>query len=115
MGPVRRVGVGAARDRRLRDAGGFLGRFLRAWGLVTIVGVGVALASGLAPVDRFVTFGFVVPILAAFGLVRLWDALASRRVLAVAAAGALGVAMLAGAWIAWTGRNPSSPASRPCG
>lgn len=90
----------------LRDAGGFLGRFLRAWGLVTIVGVGVALASGLAPADRFVTFGFVVPILAAFGLVRLWDALASRRVLAVAAAGALGVAMLAGAWIAWDRQEP---------
>src|SRR5919197_2830254 len=56
----------------LRSAGGFAGRFLRAWGLVTVLGVAVAFASGLAPADRFITFGFVVPILAALGLVEVW-------------------------------------------
>ncbi|HEX5950287.1 MAG TPA: hypothetical protein VFZ96_04750 [Actinomycetota bacterium] len=90
----------------LRPAVGFLGRFLRAWGLVTIVGVAVSVATGLAPADRFVTFGFVVPVLAALGVVRLWDALAARRALAAAAAGALTIAMLAGAWIAWDRQEP---------
>jgi hypothetical protein len=90
----------------LRPAVGFLGRFLRAWGLVTIVGVAVSLATGIAPADRFVTFGFVVPLLAALGVVRLWDALEARRALAAAAAGALTIAMLAGAWIAWDRQEP---------
>ena len=90
----------------LRPAVGFVGRFLRAWGLVTIVGVAVSLATGIAPADRFVTFGFVVPVLAALGVVRLWDALGIRRALASALAGALTLAMLAGAWIAWDRQEP---------
>ncbi len=90
----------------LRPAVGFVGRFLRAWGLATLVGIGVSLATGLAPADRFVTFGSVVPILAALGLVRLWDALATRRALAAAATGALTIGMLAGAWIAWDRQEP---------
>ncbi len=90
----------------LRPADGFLGRFLRAWGLVTIAGVAVSLATGIAPADRFVTFGFVVPLLAALGLERLWDALGARRAIAVVATGALTVAMLAGAWIAWDRQEP---------
>lgn len=90
----------------LRPAVGFVGRFLRAWGLVTMVGVAVSLATGIAPADRFVTFGFVVPVLAALGVVRLWDALAPRRALAWALAGVLTLAMLAGAWIAWDRQEP---------
>lgn len=90
----------------LRPAVGFVGRFLRAWGLVTIAGVAVSLATGIAPADRFVTFGFVVPVLAALGLVRLWDALRTRRALAAVAAGALTFAMLAGSWIAWDRQEP---------
>src|ERR671935_102775 len=73
---------------------GFEGRFLRAWGLVTVRGVAVAFASGLAPADRFITFGFVVPILAALGLVDVWRWLPPRRGVALVAAGALTVAML---------------------
>lgn len=90
----------------LREARGFLGRFLRAWALVMIVGIVTALATGLAPADRFVTFGFVVPLLAALGVVRVWDALGSRRALAWATAGALVVVMSAGAWIAWDRQEP---------
>lgn len=90
----------------LRPAEGFLGRFLRSWGLVTVVGVAICLATGVAPADRFVTFGFVVPVLAALGLARLWEALGTRRAVAVLATGALGLAMLAGAWIAWGRQEP---------
>jgi hypothetical protein len=90
----------------LRSAGGFAGRFLRAWGLVTVLGVAVAFASGLAPADRFITFGFVVPILAALGLVEVWRWLSRRRAVAFVATGALTVAMLAGSLIAWGREDP---------
>jgi len=90
----------------LREAKGFLGRFLRAWGLTLLAGVAVALVTGWIPPDRFVTFGFVVPILAALGLVRLWRALGARRTLALLATGLLTLAMLAGAMIAWSRQEP---------
>lgn len=90
----------------IRPAEGFLGRFLRAWGLVTIVGIAVSLATGIAPADRFVTFGFVVPLLASLGLARLWDRLHARRAVAVVTTGVLAAAMLAGAWIAWDRQDP---------
>lgn len=96
----------------LRGTGGFVGRFLRAWGAVLVAGVVFALGTGLFPADRFITFGYVVPILAAYGLVRLWHALAprhalrSRRALALLATGALTLAMLAGAFTAWARQEP---------
>ncbi len=89
-----------------RDAGGFVGRFLRAWAIAFVVGVAVSLATGLAPADRFITFGFVVPILAAFGVVRLWRAMGDRRLVAVLATGALTGAMIAGSAIAWSREAP---------
>jgi hypothetical protein len=86
---------------------GFVGRFLRAWGLVTIVGVAASLATGWLPADRFITFGFVVPILAALGLVRLWRWLEPRgRAIALGATGTLTIAMLAGSLIAWGREDP---------
>jgi hypothetical protein len=90
----------------LRQAQGFVGRFLRAWGVVLVAGVIVSLATAFAPADRFITFGFVVPILAALGLVRLWGWLGRRRWLAVLITGGLSIAMLAGAWIAWGRQEP---------
>ncbi len=90
----------------LGRTGGFLGPFLAAWGLLTAVGVTVSLATGLAPADRFVTFGFVVPILSALGLLRLRAALRGRPVLAAVAAGGLLLAMLAGSLIAWQRQAP---------
>ena len=90
----------------LRDATNFEGRLLRAWGITFVGGVSVALATGIAPADRFITFGYVVPILAALGLVRLWRALGGRRTLALAVTGGLIGAMLAGALIAWTRQEP---------
>ena len=90
----------------LREARGFVRRFLTAWGVVSLGGIVIGLATGLFPADRFITFGFVVPILAAYGVVRLWRALATRRVVAMAAAGGLVIAMTAGAFIAWARQEP---------
>lgn len=85
---------------------GSLRRLLGAWGVTLVAGIAVAVASGWAPADRFITFGFVVPILAALGLVRLWAALEPRRPLALAVTGALTMAMLAGAFFAWNRQQP---------
>ncbi len=86
--------------------GGFLRRFLVSWAVVLMAGVGLSLASGWAPADRFVTFGFAVPILAALGLVRLWRLLEPRRPLALALTGGLTLAMLAGAFFPWNRQEP---------
>jgi hypothetical protein len=85
---------------------GFVGLFLGAWAAVTVAGVAVGLLTGWFPADRFVTFGFVVPILAALGTVRLVERLRRRRAVAAVAAGALTAAMLAGAFIAWNRQEP---------
>ncbi|GIV00401.1 MAG: hypothetical protein KatS3mg014_2016 [Actinomycetota bacterium] len=90
----------------LGDVGGALARFLLAWGLVTVGGVGVGLATGVGPADRFVTFGFAVPVLAALGLERVHRALATRPAIAAVVPAGLAVAMLAGAWIAWDRQEP---------
>jgi len=90
----------------LRGTRGFVRRFLIAWGAVSLGGLVIGLATGLFPPDRFITFGFVVPILAACGVVRLWRALATRRVVAVAVVGGLVIAMTAGAFIAWARQKP---------
>jgi hypothetical protein len=90
----------------LRDSAGFVGRFLRAWALVLVAGVAAGLAAGWFPADRLVTFGFVVPLLAALGLVHLVRRFGRRRAGALAVAGALTVAMLAGAFIAWNRQRP---------
>jgi hypothetical protein len=66
----------------------------------------VAILTGWFPPDRFVTFGFAVPILAALGLVRLVRWFGDRRALGIAVAGALTLAMLAGAFIAWDRQEP---------
>lgn len=86
--------------------GGFVRRFLLSWGVVVVAGVALSVGTGWAPADRSITFGFVVPILAALGLVRLWGALEPRRPLALAATGALTLAMLAGAFFAWNRQEP---------
>ena len=66
----------------------------------------MAVITGWFPPDRFVTFGFAVPILAALGLVRLVGWFGDRRVLGIAVASALTLAMLAGAFIAWNRQEP---------
>ena len=85
---------------------GTSGRILRSWFVLTFVGVGFALVTGWLPADRFVTFGFAIPILAALGLVRLWRRLQRRRALAVVVTAALTLAMLAGSAIAWNRQEP---------
>lgn len=85
---------------------GNAGRILRSWFVLTFVGVAFALVTGWLPADRFVTFGFAIPILAAFGLVRLWRRLQRRRALAIVVTVALTLAMLAGSAIAWNRQEP---------
>jgi MFS family permease len=85
---------------------GNAGRVLRSWFVLTFVGVAFALVTGWLPADRFVTFGFAIPILAALGLVRLWRRLERRRALAVVVTAALTLAMLAGSAIAWNRQDP---------
>ncbi len=86
--------------------GGNAGRILRSWFVLTFVGVAFALVTGWLPADRFVTFGFAIPILAALGLVRVWHRLERRRTLAVVVTAALTFAMLAGSAIAWDRQEP---------
>jgi len=85
---------------------GNAGRILRSWFVLTFVGVSFALVTGWLPADRFVTFGFAIPILAALGLVRLWHRLERRRALAVVVTATLTLAMLAGSAIAWNRQEP---------
>ncbi|HZD80058.1 MAG TPA: hypothetical protein VE646_08460 [Actinomycetota bacterium] len=85
---------------------GYVGRFLLAWGVALVVGVLAGLATGAFPADRFLTFGYVVPILAAIGVIRLWWGLRRRPVLAWLAAVGLVAAMLGGALLAWSRQPP---------
>ena len=85
---------------------GNAGRILRSWFVLTFAGVAFALATGWLPADRFVTFGFAIPILAALGLVRLWRRLERRRALAVVVTVAFTLAMLTGSAIPWNRQEP---------
>ncbi|HEX2424921.1 MAG TPA: hypothetical protein VHM47_03455 [Actinomycetota bacterium] len=85
---------------------GWVRRVLWAWFAVTAVGVLVGVATTWFPPDRFLTFGFAIPILAAFGVVAIIERWRRRRRLAIAVASALTVAMVAGAGIAWLREKP---------
>lgn len=85
---------------------GWVRRALWAWLSITVLGVIAGVATRWFPPDRFITFGFAIPILAAAGVVRLHARLAPRRWVALAAATGLSVAMLAGAGIAWLREKP---------
>ena len=88
------------------DGRGNPGRIIRAWFVLTFVGVAAALVTGWLPPDRFITFGFAVPILAALGLMWVWRRLKERRALAYAAVGVLTIVMVAGSAIAWNRQEP---------
>ncbi|HEX9123204.1 MAG TPA: hypothetical protein VF984_07575 [Actinomycetota bacterium] len=95
--PLAAFGVTACR--------GWVRRALVAWFAVTVAGVAVGAVTAWFPPDRFITFGYAIPILAAAGvtaIVERW----SRRRLMVAVAAALTLAMMAGAAIAWLREEP---------
>ena len=96
--PLAIAGFGAGR--------GNPGRILRAWFVVTFVGVVGALVTGWLPADRFITFGFAVPILAALGLMWVWRRLGDRHALACGVIGVLTFLMVAGSAIAWNRQEP---------
>jgi hypothetical protein len=81
-------------------------RALWSWVAVTVAGVAIGAATGRLPPDRFITFGYAIPVLAAFGILALVERWRARRVLALAAAGAVVAAMLAGAGLAWLREKP---------
>lgn len=74
-------------------ANGFVRRFLNAWAVVTMAALPVGIVSGWFPPDRIVTFAFALPVLAALGVVWVWDLIARRtRWLAwIVAAGLVGL------------------------
>ena len=81
-------------------------RILLAWVIVAAGGALFSAVTGLLPIDRFVTFAFAVPILAACGAVRIVRSPRIPRTLAAAIATALSVAMLVGAGGAWLRQEP---------
>lgn len=87
----------------LRRPDGFVGRLLVTWVAATALGIGVGLLTGWMPADRFVTFGFAVPVLAALGLASItsWP-----RPVAIPTVALLTLAMLAGSFIAWDRQEP---------
>jgi hypothetical protein len=84
---------------------GFVARFLASWGIVTIAGIVVGLVTGLLPPDRFVTFGYVVPMLTGVGAIRVGRAV-TNRTLAVGLVALLVVLMVLGALFAWRREKP---------
>ena len=82
-----------------------LGRLLRAWGAVSVAGVLGGLATGAVPPERFVTFGFVIPVTAGAALAALPGRLRARGREARAALGpALALAsaaLISGPLLVW--------------
>jgi hypothetical protein len=97
--PLAAVGT-AARWNDDGDGPGFALRTLVAWIALTGLGVVAALLTALLPAERFLSFAFSLPVLAALGVVWLW-ASGSRhawtRVVAVVAVAAVAV----GSVLAW--------------
>jgi hypothetical protein len=90
-----------------RRPSGFARRALVAWTLATVAGVAVSLVTRWFPPDRFITFGFAIPILAAFGLSVVAAWLRPRaRWLARAVPAIAVIVMVSGAWIAWARQEP---------
>jgi hypothetical protein len=86
--------------------GGWIRRTLVAWAGVTAAGVLAGLVTTWVPPDRFITFGYAIPILAAFGLVAIVERWSGRPAAAIAIASVLAAAMLAGSGIAWLREKP---------
>jgi hypothetical protein len=87
-------------------ADAFLQRFLTSWLVVIAIGIPVGYVTGWLPPDRLITFGFAVPIGAAFGLVWLHRRLEGRRWLARALVVVLAGWMIVGALLAWGRQKP---------
>ena len=91
----------------LGETGGFLARFLGTWSVLLVVGVAISLVTGFVPAVRFFSFGYVLPILAGLGLVRLyrWGAKRRRAVAAVVAV-AIGAGIVLGPALTWIRTKP---------
>ncbi len=86
------------------SAVGWRGRLLRAWAGVLIAGVVGGVVTGAVPPERFVTFGFVLPIAAGIALAALPGRLATRpkpRAAVRAAVALASAALVAGPLLVW--------------
>jgi hypothetical protein len=92
------VAAGPSRGRRGDE--NVVHRLLTTWLAVTIVGVPIAAISGWFPVDRVITFAYCLPILAAFGAVRLAAVHRLRPLPQIVAVGAV-IAIVWSALGAW--------------
>lgn len=89
----------------IRRTSGTVGRILAGWTIVTIGGAIFSVVTGLLPVDRFITFGLALPMIAAVGATRIWDSLRWRGLARLVTAG-LVAAMLVGAQMSWLRQSP---------
>jgi hypothetical protein len=85
---------------------GFMRWLCEVWAAVLVVGIPLGLITGWFPADRLITFGYVVPILSALGLLWVWEKLAHHRPTAVGVTLVLVVLMVAGSYIAWRRNAP---------
>ncbi len=84
---------------------GFPGRLLRGWMGILLAGIAIGLITSWFPAERFLNFGYVIPIAVTLGLAKLLHAL-EQRVLALVAAVALVVALVAVAAFTWAQQHP---------
>ncbi len=98
--PLAAVGAVARWNDDDEDSPRFALTTLLAWSALTALGVVAALITGLLPAERFLSFAFAVPVLAALGVAWLWAA-GSRRTWRRVVAGAAVAAVAAGSVLAW--------------
>ncbi len=84
---------------------GFPGRLLQGWMAVLLGGIVVALVTSWFPAERFLNFGYVIPIAVTLGLAKVLHA-SEQRVLALVAAAGLVVALVAVATFTWAQQHP---------
>lgn len=87
-----------------------LERVLIAWIIVAAGGAIFSALTGLLPIDRFLTFAYAAPLLAAVGITALGRTDAMPRALRRPVAAALALAMLVGSWTAWAKQAPYADA-----
>jgi hypothetical protein len=94
----------------LLQARGFTRRFLLTWMVFTLVGVPLAIVTRWFPPERFITFGFALPILAAAGITWIWERTEPRRWLTVGVTVAL-IGLMA--WPVAMAQNEQTPFMSP--
>jgi hypothetical protein len=98
--PLAAVGAVARWNDDDEDAPRFALRSMVAWIALTALGIVAALVTGLLPAERFLSFAFALPVLAALGVAWLW-ATARRHAWRRIVAGLAVAAVAIGSALAW--------------